>query len=217
MAAFHARFPIFFTIRSCTGADFCYNKLPFELDLFDLETFAKDPMAFYIGATDVHTGEAVYHRCDRGDRTDMLWLRASASMPLVSRPVIVEGRALLDGGIADSIPYAFMEEQGYNRNIIILTQPEGYRKRPSSPVFCKLLQGKYPAIAQALSVRHDMYNQQLAGVKAREEQGVSLVIRPPEDLGIRRTENRPEELERVYQIGREEGKRRLAEVRQFTA
>ena len=101
------------------GADFCYRELPDELDIFDRETFKNDPMEFYIGATDVKTGRCVYHKCTDGGETDMLWMRASASMPVASTPVEIDGNLYLDGGIADSIPYKFMESIGYDRNVIV--------------------------------------------------------------------------------------------------
>ena len=71
------------------GADFCYRELPDVLDVFDRKAFRENPMAFYVGATDVRSGRCVYHECSDGGAEDMLWLRASASMPVVSRPVAV--------------------------------------------------------------------------------------------------------------------------------
>ena len=212
----YSRDPRYCSVRSLLrtgdlyGADFCYRELPDELDVFDRETFRKNPMAFYVGATDVMTGRAVYHRCCDGGARDMLWLRASASMPVVSRPVAVDGLRLLDGGIADAVPFAFMEAQGYDRNVIVLTRPEGYRKQKSPPVLLMLLR-RYPKVAEAMAVRHEMYNRQMAQIEA----GGALVIRPPAPLGIRRTERDPEALERVYRIGRRAGEEKLAEVRAF--
>ena len=198
------------------GGEFCYRTIPQELDPFDYKTFAENPMEFYAGAVDVKTGKVVYHKfTDCGD-ADMLWLQASASMPLVSRPVRVDGYELLDGGIADSVPYAFMEGKGYDRNVIVLTQPKGYRKKKSkaTPAF-KLLLAKYPKVAEALAQRYKMYNAQMAAIDRREAEDSALVIRPPQALGIGRTEDDPNELERVYQLGRAEAERRLEEVRKF--
>ncbi len=198
------------------GADFCYRELPDELDVFDRKTFAANPMEFYAGATDAATGECVYHRCEDGGDTDMLWLRASASMPLVSRPVEIDGRFYLDGGIADAVPYAYMEKKGYDRNVIILTQPAGYRKKPAAglPVM-RLFLRRWPRLAEALAVRHEMYNRQMEEISRREREGVSLVIRPPEALKIGHTEKNPAELDRVYQLGRREAVKRLPEIDQF--
>jgi predicted patatin/cPLA2 family phospholipase len=197
------------------GAKFCYDDLPNRLDPFDQETFQKDPMEFYIGATDMNTGHAVFHLCKDMGRKDLQWMRASASMPLVSRIVRVDGFELLDGGIVTSVPYGFMERRGYNRNVIVLTQPAGYCKEPVKMALFKVMLRKYPRIVDAMAVRHEMYNRQMEEIGQREASGESLVIRPPESLGIKRTENDPDQLERVYQIGRREAERRLPDVRMF--
>ena len=198
------------------GADFCYRELPDILDPFDRKTFRENPMEFYVGATDVITGKPLFHRCTDGGREDMAWIRASASMPIVSRPVEAGGHLLLDGGIVDPVPYRFMEDIGYDRNVAILTQPKGYRKKKNQAApAMKLLLLKYPKIAEIMAVRYRIYNQQMEEIEKREKNGTMLVIRPPKALGIARTEGDPEELERVYDIGRETGKRCLDAVRSF--
>ena len=95
------------------GAEFCYHTMPEQLDPFDTETFRNDPMEFYIGATDVETGEVRFHKCTDGGDTDIEWMRASASMPVVSNIVSVDGYRMLDGGIVCSVPYEYMEQQGF--------------------------------------------------------------------------------------------------------
>lgn len=198
------------------GEDFCYRKLPEVLDPFDRETFQKSPIAFYVGATDVETGKCAFHRCSDGGTLDIRWMQASASMPLVSRPVSIDGHLYLDGGISDSVPFRHMENLGYHRNVIILTQPDGYRKKKSKATsLLRILLRKYPAIGTAMAERHVMYNRQMEEIKEREEKGTSFVIRPRTSLGISRTERDPKELERVYQLGREEGKRALPELKRF--
>ena len=198
------------------NVDFCYNKLPNEIDIFDIETFKNNPMEFYVGATDINTGEEVYHKCYDGTGADLQWMRASASMPVVSRPVEVEDRIMLDGGIVVSVPYKYMESIGYDRNVIILTQPYGYVKKKIKflPVISATLKN-YPKAIEAMKVRHERYNIEMAEINQREKDGVALVIRPPEDLGIKRTENNPDELERVYQIGRKVAQDRIDEIKEF--
>ena len=214
--------PRFCSIRSLIrtgdlyGADFCYRELPDELDVFDRNAFAENPMEFYAGATDVETGACVYHLCRDGSDLDFRWMRASASMPVVSRPVEIDGRFYLDGGIADAVPYACMEERGYDRNVIVLTQPVGYRKKPVSGLpLMKLFLRRYPRLQEAMAVRHEMYNRQMEEISLREQKGISFVIRPPEALKIGHTEKNPAELDRVYQIGRREAEKRLPELLQF--
>ena len=198
------------------GADFCYRIVPYELDIFDRKTFSENPMEFYIGATDVNTGKCVYHRCEKGELEDDLWMRASASMPLVSRIVEADGYQLLDGGIADSIPYHHMKENGYEKDVVILTQPLGYMKQKNRLMpLMKLLYGKYPKLLETMASRHIHYNEETAEIREDELSGKILVIRPPEPLNIGRTEKDPEELRRVYQIGRKEAEKRLKEIKEF--
>ena len=213
------RDPRYCSIRSLVrtgdlyGADFCYRELPDILDPFDRKAFAENPMEFYAGATDIETGKCVYHRCSDGGDKDMLWFRASASMPVVSRPVRIDGREYLDGGISDAVPYRYMEELGYDRSVIILTQPEGYRKKPETSFFMKLFLRRLPKIREAMDYRHKMYNRQMDELDRMEAEQAALIIRPPEDLRIGHMEKNPEELERVYQLGRKEAEKRLEDVR----
>ena len=198
------------------GVDFCYHELPDKLDVFDRETFKNNPMEFYLAATDVETGRPVYHKCTDGGDLDLLWMRASASMPAVSHLVEIKGRKFLDGGITDAVPFKFMEYKGYNRNVIVLTQPEGYRKEKSkaTAMFDVMLR-KYPNAVKAMRRRPQMYNKQMADIKLRELSGAALVIRPPESLGISRTESDPAELQRVYDLGREVAETRLSEIQDY--
>ena len=214
----YCRDPRYCSLRSLVrtgdlyGADFCYRELPDVLDPFDRKTFAENPMEFYAGATDVATGKCVYHLCTDGGERDMLWFRASASMPAVSRPVAIDGRAFLDGGISDAVPYAYMEQRGYTRSVIVLTQPGGYRKKAAPPAV-KLFLRRMPKICEAMEHRHEMYNRQMDELDRMEAGKTALIIRPPEGLKIGHTEKNPEELERVYRIGRREAEKRLEDIR----
>ena len=129
------------------NADFCYGKLPLELDVFDAAAYAANPMEFHVVATDCATGKPVYRRLDVADETAFRWIQASASMPLVSRPVRIDGGEYLDGGLSDGIPLKHFESIGYGRNIVITTRPRGYRKVPSwkAAVMRPFLR-RYPAV-----------------------------------------------------------------------
>ena len=198
------------------SADFCYRELPDVLDPFDRKAYRENPLRFWAGATDVRTGTCVYRECADGGADDLQWMRASASMPLVSRPVPANGLLLLDGGISDAVPFAWMESLGYRRNLIVLTRPRGYRKKPvrALPLW-RLLLRRYPAVAEAMARRHVMYNREMEEIDRREDSGEAFVIRPPRELAIGRLGKDPEELERVYQTGKRETERRLTELRRF--
>lgn len=196
------------------GAEFCYDTIPNELDVFDAETFSSDPMDFWAVATDCDSGKPEYHKLDKGLDEDMLWTRASASMPIASRPVKIGEHRYLDGGLSDSIPLEFMEKQGYEKNVVILTQPKDYVKH-AYPSAMKIPLLHLPTIARLLEERPALYNAQTAYVKVREEEGKALVFYPPVPLDIGALERSPEEMQRVYDCGREEAARRLEEVMEF--
>ena len=198
------------------GTEFCYHEIPEKLDPFDSETFQKNPTEFYVVGTDVTTGKAVYHKCTTGTGKDLDWFRASASMPLLSNIVEVDGYKLLDGGIADAIPIEWFRSIGYKRNIIILTRDKSYRKKKNKmiPLFHVMLR-RYPEVAKAMKNRHLMYNRELRMAAALEKAGKALVIRPSKPITISRTENDPEKLEEVYQLGRKDGMANLEKMRIF--
>lgn len=190
------------------NVDFCYEKLPYELDKWDLEAFQKNPMEFYCVATDAVTGKPVYYKCENGDRKDIKWIQASASMPLVSRPVEIDGGVYLDGGISDSIPLKFMEEKGYDKILVIETQPRDYVKGKQKYMpLVRLMLRKYPGMIKAMEDRYLMYNEEKRYIREKEEKGEIEVIRPLVPLNISAIEKDPQELERVYQLGRAEGKK----------
>ena len=198
------------------GVQFCYDEIPNKLDPFDSEAYRANPMPFYAVCTNVETGKAIHKRLDNGDSKDMEYFRASASMPVVSRIVEVDGYKLLDGGITDSIPLRSMERRGYPRNVVILTQPLGFIKKKSGMLpLLRLTMRDYPNIIKAMEVRHIRYNRQTAYIREQELAGKAFVIRPPHSLDISRTEHDPAELRRVYDIGRNEMEMRLNELRAF--
>ena len=198
------------------NANFGYHVVPYEYDLFDTKTFEQNPMQFMVVCTDVETGEAVYHDMNHVSFDELEWLRASASMPLVSKVVEVQGRKLLDGGVSDSIPLAYFESIGYDRNVVILTQPLGYRKQPSKLMpLMRLSLRKYPQFVKSMSERYVMYNRQLEFVAQAEKEGRCLVIRPDEKIPIGHISHDSEQMRRVYEIGRQVGERYIERIQSF--
>ena len=192
----------------------CYDLIPDVYDPFDREAIKQNPLRFFICATDVETGRPVYRESRDGSKKEILWYRASASMPVVSRPVRVSGMKLLDGGISDPVPFRFAERMGCDKRVIILTQPKGFRKKKSPFSFLlRLMLMRYPKIAGAMEERYRVYNRQMETIEQLESEGRVLVIRPPYALGISRTEHDPAELERVYRLGRAEGEKYLERVK----
>ena len=198
------------------GADFCYREIPDELDLFDTDAFLSNPMEFYVVCTDVETGKALYYRCNDGKKRDVKFIRASASMPLASRIVKIGKYKLLDGGVADSVPLKYFEKKGFDRNVVVLTRPDDYVKGPNKLMpLIRVVLKKYPKIVEAMEKRHEMYNETIEYIKAKEKAGEILVIRPDSDVGNKQIEKNPDELMRVYEMGREHAERQLCEIKEF--
>lgn len=216
----YAQDPRFISVRSLlrTGnmvdTDFCYRELPLELDPFDNEAFMASAIPFYVVCTDVETGRAEVVLCD-----DLLrkidYLRASASMPLVSRTVRIGSRRYLDGGVADSVPIRAFEKMGYGRNIVVLTRPADYVKFSENTPLFRLRYAKYPNFRRALARRHIVYNETMGYIGRQAREGAAFVIRPRAALPIGRTDTDPERIEAVYRIGREDAERRMEALKDW--
>ena len=192
------------------STDFCYGEVPLELDPFDFDTYEKSGMKFCVVCTDVSTGKAVYH--EYTGRNDHLfdWIRASASLPLVSRMVEIDGEKYLDGGLADSIPVEYFESIGYDRNVAVLTRPLGYRKKPNDMMpLIRAKYKKYPELVKTIAERHIMYNSELDLIAEKEATGRLFVIRPERDIQVKRVEKDPEKLRQAYDLGRKAAEEKL--------
>lgn len=216
--------------------EFCYKTLPWELDLFDQKAYQENPMDFYVTVTDAISGKPHYVKCNNGDESDIEWMRASASMPVFANVVKIQGDKRIrngeadsageydsslsgeysDGGTSDSIPLKYFESIGYDRNVVITTQPKEYRKKKYKglPVI-KLLLKKHPNLYKAMENRHIMYNETVDYINKQEEDGKIYVIRPTVKLKVKPAEKNPEMLELAYQDGRTQGEKYIKDVVEF--
>ena len=193
------------TTGDIVNKKFAYYVIPTTYDIFDEEAFEAHGGEYWVTVTNVETGEAEYMRMHNLLR-DIEMMRASASMPFCSRMVPIDGKKYLDGGIADSIPVRAALDMGFDKVIVVLTQPESYRKGPMNPALIRARYHRYPNLVKTLLERHNRYNAQCEDVAQLEREGRIFVIRPQAALDIKRLEKRPEELERVYNIGLADGK-----------
>lgn len=187
--------------KSIFGMDFLFDEIPNKLELFDYKTFDKSEQKFIIGTTDCETGEPLYF--DKNKCKDILGvLRASSSIPLLSPIVEVEGKKLLDGGVADSIPIKKAIEDGFERNIIILTRNKEYRKKPYKlKLFVKRSYLKYPNLVDKIFNRYKIYNNTLEYIKELEKKNNAFIIRPSKPLKVDRLEKNPQKLKELYEMG----------------
>lgn len=196
------------------GKQFCYHDIPERLDPFDYEAFVKSDTDFYATCTNVETGKAEYIKI-----TDMLSqvdaMRASASMPYVSKIVDYNGMKLLDGGCADSIPVEAFYKMGYERLVVVLTREAGFAKKPENAKMAEIRYHKYPEFVQALQNRHVVYNHSLEVLKEMERAGKAFVIQPDKKLDISRMENDIEVIQQVYDLGGKDARIRMKALKDW--
>ena len=206
----------FATSGSVVGYDFLLNDIQDRLDPFDNDAFEKNPMSLYAVATDVVFGTPAYLPVENAV-LDVDALRATTSLPLMTQPVEMGDAIYLDGGVADSVPVEHaLEDAGFDRAIVVLTQDRAYKKGPYE--FLAAVHARYaayPYLLEALENRHERYNEQREHIWEYERQGRALVIAPPQPVEVGHIEHDPAKLLALYIQGRQEGKRRLDEVRAF--
>ena len=195
---------------------FSYHLLPHEYDPMDFQAYRDNPMKFYAVCTDIDEGRPVYHEIDDADGIGLRWMQASASMPVFARPVEIDGRHYLDGGITDSIPLKFIQQKGYRKNVVILTQPaDYYKKKAHVGLAMKMFLKKYPKVAELMSIRHVMYNEQLDYVRSEQQKGDTFLICPDEKLDIGRLSLKEDKMRRVYETGVEKALSLLPQLKEF--
>lgn len=197
--------------------EFCYHTIPDSLDPFDHDTFEEclKKIDFYAVASDLRTGKAVYQPVSslRGEAIDLI--RASSSMPLVSHIVEINGQKLLDGGVSDSIPLKAFEDMGFEKNIVVLTQPADYEKKPARMGLANHMYRDYPLFLRAMATRHERYNEALRHVAEQADAGKALVVQPSRDLHIGRMEHDRGKIRAQYELGRQDAQKKLDEIRAF--
>lgn len=183
------------------GAEFTYKTVPNELDPFDYEALQNSATDFYAVVTNVENGKAEYLPVKQR-KDGIRAVRASSSLPLLARIVEIDGKKYLDGGVSDSIPIRRSIEDGNERNVVILTQCDTYRKQPTRPMrIIKMKYRHYPAFVKSLSQRHQTYNDTVAFVEREAKAGRAFIIRPKEPVTIGRVEKDRQKLESLYKTG----------------
>lgn len=206
----------FLTTGNMVNEEFCYHTLPEKLFPFDHKTFEANNTDFYAVCSNLQTGQAEYVKCAKMDKTGLAYLRASASMPFVSRISEIGGKKYLDGGICDSIPLRAFQKMGYERCVVVQTRAAGYQKKPNKLGWlAPLVYRKYPKFAAAIKNRHIMYNNELEQIEQAQKNGAAFVIRLSKNVKIHHMETDKKVLQAVYDLGRGDAIKLLPELKKF--
>lgn len=197
--------------------EFCYHTVPEVIDPFDFDTFKKNAAEsdFYVAASNVETGGAE-HLIVRDLRTDMDAIRSSSSLALASSLVEYKGMKMFDGNTADSIPFEFMNSIGFKKQVVITSRPRNYQKGPNSLLWLyRIVYRKYPNFVKAVGDRYLRYNKCLETLASWENAGKAFVFRPETDLKISRVEKDTSKLVALYELGLNDGRKRMNELKEF--
>ncbi len=198
------------------GMDFIFNTIPFSLVPFDKSTFLRNEAKFVIGVTDCETGDPVYYEKKEFGDDSMAIFRATCSLPFLAKPVHYKGRIFMDGGVSDPIPIQKSIDDGNGRNVLILTRPKGYRKRPSHlHLLARLWYPKLKGLQRVLAVRHELYNKTIYMVEELENSGQVICIRPFKTIEAARVERNKEKLHAAYDQGYEDASSGYERIRSF--
>lgn len=178
-----------------------FEDFPERIIPYDYNKYFSNPDRFVMVTTNCLTGKAEYFEEKSSAERVMSIVRASSSLPFVSKITYVDGVPMLDGGIVDSIPLRYAMEQGYERLVVILTRNKGYRKKNSKMRIAKAWYRKYPELQKALSERNEVYNRTMDLIEDLEKQGKIIVIRPVKPVQVGRMEKDTEKLRELYQEG----------------
>ncbi|MGN0460132.1 MAG: patatin family protein [Ruminococcus sp.] len=192
-----------FKTGDIVNKEFAYYTVAQKLDIFDNQAFMASNIPYYAVVTNMETGQPEYMQINNVFE-DMEILRASASMPFLSRPVVLNGQKYLDGGVSDSIPYKKFLEMGYDRLIVVLTRDLNCVKKPMSKHLVSLYYRNFPNFREQLLHRHNNYNQSISELKTMEANSKVVIIRPSEPIEISRMEKNPQVLQSVYELGRKD-------------
>lgn len=187
--------------RSIMDMQLLYRELPETLWPYDYEAYRTNPMRVECVATDCTTGGAVYLEEKENAARIIDIVRASSSLPFACPIAYVDGRPMLDGGIADSIPLDRALEQGYEQAVVVLTRHRGYRKEEKPPRIPPFVYARYPKLREALRTRGARYNAQLEKIERLEDEGRIIVIRPEHPVQVARIETDIEKMNALYRHG----------------
>ncbi len=207
-------FKSLFKTGNIMNEEFNFHKLIYELDKFDFDTFNSSKTKFYTVVTNLETGLAEYVEI-KDIRKDMEYIRASGSMPLVSKTVEINGKYYLDGAIADSIPVKKVQDMGFDKIIVVTTRTIDYRKKPMKKFLFSRSYKNYPKFIKALLNRHIIYNDTVKYLIEEENKGNIIVIRPTKDLHVKRVEKNKQKLEDMYNLGVNDTEAKLTAIKKY--
>ena len=189
------------TKGSIMDFELLFEAFPTRIIPYDYERYAQCSERFEMVTTECSTGKACYFEEKNNPKRIIDIVRASSSLPYVCHIAQVDGRNMLDGGIADSLPILRARDLGYDNNVVVLTRNKGYRKQNKPSFVPPFAYKKYPELRERLRNRNLEYNKQITLIEELEERGEIVVIRPEHPIEVGRMERDTKRLSALYDEG----------------
>ncbi len=195
-----------------TGFSYLYDTL-FQQYPIDLERLKDPGRRFLVGATNMFTGQITYF--EKGKSNLKRALRATATVPYISRPVVIDGIPYLDGGCSEKIPYTWAKENGEKKIIVVKTREWGFRRKEGTPALAKILYHRYPAFLESLEQSPGKFNRMTEELMEKDREGSVFVMSPSEVVTVSRFEGDMEKLGDLYWLGYRDMETRLEELKEY--
>ncbi len=184
------------------GLEFIYDTLTNEIDPIDYDTMLSTKSIYQVTATNALTGRAEYLDLSYFQKNNCRALMASCAMPVLCKPIAMQGKLYYDGGLADPIPVKRALEDGCRQLVVVLSQPRGTQKKPEPyPWLYSRMLRKYPQVIAVMRKRHEIYNETLALIENLEREGRAVVIAPSSHIDLGFASKKEQELQQLYDLG----------------
>ena len=190
-----------FSQRNIMDFKLLFDDLPNRILPYDYATYFHSSTRFVMVTSNCLTGKAEYMEEKSSPQRLLDICRASSSLPFVCPVTWVDNIPMLDGGICDSIPVKRAIEEGFSRNVLVLTRNKGYRKDEKEIKVPPFFYRKYPLIRKSLAIRNKKYNETMDMIDRMEDEGTAIVIRPEQPMQVGRIEKDIQKLKDLYEEG----------------
>ena len=201
---------------SLVGFNFMFDDLPKIYPLNEERVFRSD-RTLNIVATNVRTGKAEYFSNHTNRETFYKAIRASASIPIISKMVEINGEEYLDGGIATKIPIRKALEDKNEKIIFIGTRDSSYRRKPSTSEvdIAKVTYSKYPEFIETFQKANSNYNDDCDLIDSLVLQKKIYRITPSRPVDISRLEKDLDKLSDLYYLGYFDAMSHFDEIKEY--
>ena len=144
-------------------------------------------------------------------------IMASCALPVMCRPVEINGRYYFDGGVSDSLPVKKMIKDGCTKIVALFSKPDGFLMKPQGHrrIYTAALSRRFPNTVEALNHRHEQYNRSMKRIRRMEQEGRALTFAPSGEIRIKTSTRDPAVMQQLYDNGVRDARERMKELKDF--